>query len=136
MNSKSLLKECIIKFVRSGGAGGQNVNKVASQAELYFDVKNSVVLNDVEKQIVLEKLANKISSEGILQLQNQTERSQLSNKLKVQQKFLKAIEKALTPKKKRIKTKVPKAVKEKILKTKKVNSEKKQNRRKINTKDI
>ena len=132
----SLLKECKIKFVRSSGAGGQNVNKVASQAELYFDVWQSKILTDEQKKIVAEKLTNKMSSEGILQLQNQTDRSQLGNKEKVQQKFLAAIEKALTPKKKRLKTKVTKAAKEKRIKIKKGVGEKKQSRKKINPKEI
>ena len=64
MKLESLLKECKIKFVRSGGAGGQNVNKVASQAELYFDVWQSKILTAEQKKIIAEKLANKMSSEG------------------------------------------------------------------------
>jgi ribosome-associated protein len=73
--------EFVFKTSRSGGAGGQNVNKVATKVQIDFDVKNSLQLSESDKAILLEKLANKLSNEGILQVIAQTERSQLANKI-------------------------------------------------------
>lgn len=73
--------EFVFKTSRSGGAGGQNVNKVATKVQIDFDVKNSLQLSESDKAILFEKLANKLSNEGILQVIAQTERSQLANKI-------------------------------------------------------
>jgi ribosome-associated protein len=76
-----LNNEFVFKTSRSGGAGGQNVNKVATKVQVDFDIKNSFHLSVNDKAILLEKLANKLSNEGILQVIAQTERSQLANKI-------------------------------------------------------
>ncbi|MBC8155864.1 MAG: aminoacyl-tRNA hydrolase [Bacteroidetes bacterium] len=94
MNAKSLLPDVCYQFARSGGAGGQNVNKVSTKAELRFSVRDSTRLTDHERAVLLEKLANKLTNEGELVLSHQTERSQLDNKEKVTKKFLRLIEKA------------------------------------------
>jgi ribosome-associated protein len=73
--------EFVFKTSRSGGAGGQNVNKVATKVQIDFDIKNSFHLSESDKAILLEKLANKLSNEGVLQVIAQTERSQLANKI-------------------------------------------------------
>jgi ribosome-associated protein len=75
-----LTSEIVFQTSRSGGPGGQNVNKVSTKVELYFDINASSSLNDWQKQRLFEKLANKISQEGVLRLVCQTERSQLKNK--------------------------------------------------------
>lgn len=110
INPKSLHPEIVFQTARSGGKGGQNVNKVETKVELRFDVLQSAVLPDHAKQLIMERLANKISGEGILVIQNQTERSQLANKLKVLLKFDELIKKALIPVVRRKKTRPPAAV--------------------------
>jgi ribosome-associated protein len=94
---------------RSGGAGGQHVNKVSSKVELRFHVDNSALLSAEEKEIVKGKLANKISNEGYLQIVSQAERSQLQNKELAIKKFYQLLEKSLTPVKRRKATKPTKA---------------------------
>lgn len=126
-----LLKEVSFKAVRSGGKGGQHVNKVSTKVELTFDVLNSNLLSDNQKEIILKKLSSKISDEGLLRLTADSERSQFSNKEIVSEKFLTFIQKALTPKKKRIATKPSKATKEERLRIKKEKTEKKESRKKI-----
>ena len=79
---KDLLKEIRFKTSRSGGKGGQNVNKVSSKVELNLNISASLLFNDEQKQILLQKLANRINSEGILQIITEEERSQLLNKQK------------------------------------------------------
>ena len=128
---ENLLKEVSFKAVRSGGKGGQNVNKVSTKVQLSFDVANSNFLSDEQKEIILNKLSSKISEEGILKLTADSERSQFSNKEIVSEKFLALIQKALTPKKKRVASKPSKASKEERLRLKKEIAEKKLLRRKI-----
>ncbi len=116
---------------RSSGPGGQNVNKLSTKIELRFNIFNSLLLNDDEKEIILIKLASKINKYGELILISQTERSQLANKEKVIEKFHRIISKALTIKKIRKPTKPSKVSREKRLETKKIKAEKKGLRRKI-----
>lgn len=101
MNARLLFPELSFQTSRSGGKGGQNVNKVESKVELRFDVLNSKILSPEEKQLVLSRLRNKISSEGILTLYHQTERSQLANKELVIEKFYQLITSALAREKQR-----------------------------------
>jgi ribosome-associated protein len=116
---------------RSSGAGGQNVNKVSTKVMLCFNVQNSKLLSEEEKILVLEKLLNKINSEGILQIVSQNERTQLGNKESCIKKFYALIEKSLFKQKKRKKTRPSKSVIEKRLETKKKIAEQKNNRKKI-----
>lgn len=132
MDKKVLLSELKFKAVRSSGAGGQNVNKVSSKVVLSFDLGNSLGLTHDEKELLLTKMATKLTQENILILTSEEDRSQLKNKEVVVKKFLKVIENGLKIPKERKETKIPRAVKEKRLSTKKVIGLLKQNRKKPN----
>ena len=123
--------EFVFQTSRSGGPGGQNVNKVSSKVELRFSVADSALLNDDEKTIIIEKLSNKINKLGELVIVSQTDRSQIKNKEKVIEKFYLLIIKALTPRKKRLKTKPTRASVEKRLESKREQATLKANRRVI-----
>ena len=116
---------------RSSGPGGQNVNKVNSKVELRFDIQNSSLLSDEQKEILVVKLSAKISSEGILSIISQRHRSQLSNKEDAISKFNILISKALKPVKRRKSTRPTKGSVEKRLTGKRIKAEIKQNRSKI-----
>jgi ribosome-associated protein len=124
-----LLAEVTFKATASGGKGGQHVNKVATRIELYFDIPGSSHLSDEQKQILNHKLSGRISDSGILRITNSEGRSQFDNKERAKEKFLELIVKALTPLKKRKKTKPSNESKEERLRQKKKLSEKKQLRR-------
>ncbi|TVP47595.1 MAG: aminoacyl-tRNA hydrolase [Mongoliibacter sp.] len=114
---------------RSSGPGGQNVNKVNSKITLRFSVSNSRILSEEEKEIILNKLSNKITNEGDIIIQVEEKRSQYQNKEIAIQKFYDLLNRAFRQKKVRKATRPGKAAIEKRLKSKKIRSEKKKNRR-------
>ncbi|RZK59071.1 MAG: aminoacyl-tRNA hydrolase [Pedobacter sp.] len=128
--NEQLLKEITFKTSRSGGKGGQNVNKVSSKVELIFNVQETLLFNEDEKALLLEGLKTKIDTEGNLHVVSQVDRSQLANKEISITKFLDLLKKSLTVQKKRKPTKIPKAVIAKRLANKSVTAVKKQNRAK------
>lgn len=100
-----LIEECLFTAVRSGGSGGQNVNKVSSKVILSFDVNTSEILTETQKQQIFEKLANRINKNGVLQVSSDSERTQWLNKKAVTGKFILLIRQALKTEKKRFATK-------------------------------
>ena len=120
-----LSPEFIFQASRSGGPGGQNVNKVNTRVALRFDIAGSELLTGEQKQLLLEKLASKITTDGLLQVVSQKERSQLMNKETCIAKLYALIEKALTPQKKRRATRPTKTSVEKRIQEKKLLGEKK-----------
>ncbi|MBL0310207.1 MAG: aminoacyl-tRNA hydrolase [Bacteroidetes bacterium] len=135
LKNRNFLPEFSFRTSRSGGAGGQHVNKTETKVELIFDVQATTLLSDAEKEKVFIKLKTYINDEGELRLTNSETRSQSTNKERAILKFYTLLEKALKKEKKRIATKVPKAVKARIRKNKKLHSEKKQGRR-MKSKDL
>ena len=129
MNKQQLYQEVTFKTSRSGGAGGQNVNKVSSKVELIFDVNQSAQFTGEQKEIIFLKLANRIDNEGLLHLQCDETRSQLKNKEIVFERFLNLIKLALIPVKKRKPSKPSKSSIKKRLDSKKKLSDKKDSRR-------
>lgn len=124
-----LNKEFVFKTSRSGGKGGQNVNKVSTKVQIDFSIANSALLNETEKDILIKKLEGKLSTDGILQVIAQAERTQLGNKEIAVKKMYAILNKCFVQKKKRKATKPSKSSVEKRLKTKKHQSQIKQMRR-------
>lgn len=132
MEIEKIIQELQYKAVRSSGAGGQNVNKVSSKVVLNFDLNTSKALSDEEKELILFKLSSRLTSENILILNCDEDRSQIKNKTIVTKRFLEIIKNALIVPKIRKATKIPKSVIRKRIKDKKNISEVKNNRKKPN----
>jgi ribosome-associated protein len=130
MENEKIISELSFKAVRSSGAGGQNVNKVSSKVVLTFDLKNSQALNEEEKYLVETKLASRLTTDAVLILNCDEDRSQFRNKEIVIKRFLTLIKNTLFIPKERKPTRIPKSVIRKRIKDKKSISEVKKNRRK------
>jgi ribosome-associated protein len=124
-----IISELSFKAVRSSGAGGQHVNKTSSKVELIYNLNESDVFDEDQKALLLSNLKSRLTKDNVLILQCDESRSQHKNKALVIERFLELIHLALIVPKKRKKTNVPKAVKQKRLETKKQIAEKKTNRK-------
>jgi len=126
---EDLQKEVTFKTSRSSGAGGQNVNKVETKVTLLWNVRDSQLFTPEQKARIEYKLANRIQSDGFLQLSSSDSRSQLANKEDALAKLVDLLDKALLPIKKRIPTKIPRAKVLERLDRKKKQAAKKTDRR-------
>jgi len=129
MDSEKILREITFKAVRSGGPGGQHVNKTASKVEVRFNIKDTQALSEKEKEKLFDKLSTRITSEGILKLSCSETRSQHRNKAIVIDRLFDLIKIKLKNTKLRKKTKPSKNAIEKRLISKKNQALKKVNRR-------
>jgi ribosome-associated protein len=128
LNKADLQKEINYKTSRSGGKGGQNVNKVSSKVELLFDVASSALFTEDEKALLTGKLQNRLNKDGLVQVICDEERSQYLNKEKAVERLIALLGRALQVQKVRKPTKVSKAAKAARLDNKKRQSAKKENR--------
>lgn len=123
MSVRIPLHELRFRTSRSGGPGGQNVNKLETRVELLFDVRSSSVLTEEQKRLVAEKLARRIDDEGVLHVVAQQTRSQWENKRRAIERLHELLQKALRPQKRRMKTKPTAVSRERRLSEKKQRAE-------------
>jgi ribosome-associated protein len=123
-----LINECRFEATRSSGKGGQNVNKVSTKVILLFDVQESVVLDQEQKEIFLSELHTRISKHNIFRISSGRERTQLANRKAVTEKFIALVEKAFETEEERIATKPTKSSKLRRIDDKKAQSGKKADR--------
>jgi ribosome-associated protein len=129
IRTDELMKEFQFRTSRSGGKGGQNVNKVSSRVELFWEVKESLVFNEQEKERISNKLVNRINKDGFLQIVSDEDRSQLKNKQNVVNRTIYLLTESLKIEKPRKNTKPGKAAIAKRLDEKKKQALKKISRR-------
>jgi ribosome-associated protein len=129
IRNRPIEKELHFNTARSGGPGGQHANKTESQVEVRFNVSDSQVLNDDEKQQILKKLSNRITKNKELIITAESSRSQTKNKEEAIEKMYVLLDQALKKPKKRKPTKPSRAAKRKRLEEKKKHSEKKDKRK-------
>lgn len=124
-------QEVTFEFARSSGPGGQNVNKVSTQVTLCFDLADSPSLTPSQKRILRGDLRTRINRDGILRVTSRKHRTQVANRRAARERFVELVAEALRPRKRRIKTKVPRAAREKRLQLKRMLGEKKRSRRRV-----
>jgi len=121
--------ELEVKATRSSGAGGQHVNKTSSRIELTWNIRDSRVLTDEQRSMLMERLASRISTDGAIRIVASEMRSQKQNRERAEIRLAETITRALTPRKKRKPTRRPRSADEARLASKKLQSKKKRDRR-------
>ena len=127
--------QLVFKFTRSGGPGGQNVNKVNTRVTVYFDVAHCDSFTDMQKRQILSRLKTRSDKTGVIRVISQRHRTQKANKAAVVERLVELIVAALKTKPKRRKTKVPRHAIEQRLKQKRHRSQLKSRRAKTNYPD-
>jgi len=127
---EDIIKAVIVKTSRSGGKGGQNVNKVSSKVEMVLHLPSAPFFDEQEKSVIIEKLSSRLDNESNLHVVSQEDRSQLMNKERCIAKMLHLLKSALIVQKKRMVTKTPKAIIRKRLQNKAFLADKKDLRKK------
>lgn len=126
---KLLQKEFLYRTSRSGGSGGQHINKVSSKVEAIFDIDSSIALSGFQKTLLKRQASKYVNSSNSISISVQEDRSQYRNKQIATKKLTAIILKGIQVKKNRRATSLPKAVKEKRLSQKKKHAEKKARRK-------
>ena len=121
--------ELDIRTSRSSGAGGQHVNKTSSRVEIIWNIRDSRALSEEQREVLLQRLASRIATDGTIRVVSSETRSQLRNRERAQKRLAELINKALTPRKKRRPTRRPKRADEARLASKKLHSRKKRERK-------
>jgi ribosome-associated protein len=129
-NKADLQKEVFYKTSRSGGKGGQNINKVSTKVELLFSVNNSALFSEEKKELLNQKLQSRFNKDGLVQVICDEERSQYLNKEIALERLIGLLINALHKPKIRKASKVSKAAKQARLGNKKLQSAKKADRKK------
>ena len=127
-NREELEKEFQYRTSRSGGKGGQNVNKVETKVEILWNINSSVLFDEIKKARLTEKLANRITNDGIFHVVSEEERTQLRNKEAAIKRTIKLISDSLKVEKLRKPSKPTFSSVKKRLNDKRINSLKKMNR--------
>jgi len=126
-----IIKEIIFRTSRSGGKGGQNVNKVETMVEGYFSIRNSSLLTEAEKDRLEKKLSARIDANGMLRVRSQVHRTQLGNKSEVVRKMQELIRRGLLKEKKRVATRPTTASKERRIEGKRKQAGIKEGRKRV-----
>ena len=122
INQNLSIPDSEVRFsaARSGGPGGQHVNKVSSRVILEFDVMNTSALTPYQKRRIAEMVGQRMNQQGVLRLQAQRHRTQSANRADLLEKFVGLLQDALRPLKNRVPTRVPHRAREKRLEEKKL----------------
>ncbi len=125
INQDLSIPDAEVRFsaARSGGPGGQHVNKVNSRVILEFDVMHTSVLSPYQKRKIFEMVGHRMNQQGILRLQAQRHRTQSANRADLLERFIEIFRDALRPVKSRVATRVPRSVREKRLEEKKLRTQ-------------
>lgn len=136
MNREQIKKELQYRTARSSGAGGQHVNKVETKVEVIFDISASLGLSEEQKMLIISKLENKLTKEGLLQITSQETRSQLQNKEIVDKKLFQLLTASLIVEKERKPVQIPKGIIAARKKAKAMRSEIKVLRKNVSSQDL